>query len=58
MSRFPNSLNRDRLTRNERGGSPMRRRESGDHQLGRRNRRSSHLRAGGAIRRIDVSSSA
>src|SRR6516162_11594338 len=27
MSRFPRSLNRDRLSRNKRGGSPMRRRE-------------------------------
>src|SRR5215831_10408119 len=27
MSRFPRSLNRDRFTRNKRGGSPMRRRE-------------------------------
>src|SRR5215468_9008413 len=27
VSRFPRSLNRDRLTRNKRGGSPMRRRD-------------------------------
>src|SRR6516165_4491253 len=27
MSRFPRSLNRDRLSRNKRGGSPMRRRD-------------------------------